>query len=162
MSVSTVVLFFFFFSSRRRHTRYWRDWSSDVCSSDLYTRCAPGVTLFEEVRPEPGAAVDQVPEECRPEEGREDQGREQGHPRPEGHGDRGAVQQTGQGCLSPPSYRQEQGGSEGTGEKPPGVVAKGDPVVRTALRPHPEAQRGGSGIQDAVHQGEEQRSEERR
>src|SRR5258707_8973275 len=29
------LLFFFFFSSRRRHTRYWRDWSSDVCSSDL-------------------------------------------------------------------------------------------------------------------------------
>src|SRR5882757_3270837 len=28
-------LSFFFFSSRRRHTRYWRDWSSDVCSSDL-------------------------------------------------------------------------------------------------------------------------------
>src|SRR5215217_8249389 len=27
--------FFFFFSSRRRHTIYWRDWSSDVCSSDL-------------------------------------------------------------------------------------------------------------------------------
>src|SRR5258707_3807394 len=26
----------FFFSSRRRHTRYWRDWSSDVCSSDLW------------------------------------------------------------------------------------------------------------------------------
>src|SRR3712207_7757874 len=25
----------FFFSSRRRHTRYGRDWSSDVCSSDL-------------------------------------------------------------------------------------------------------------------------------
>src|SRR5438445_5953098 len=29
---------FFFFSSRRRHTRYWRDWSSDVCSSDLYDK----------------------------------------------------------------------------------------------------------------------------
>src|SRR5258707_12097650 len=29
------VLCVFFFSSRRRHTRYWRDWSSDVCSSDL-------------------------------------------------------------------------------------------------------------------------------
>src|SRR5476651_2078598 len=29
------LLKFFFFSSRRRHTRYWRDWSSDVCSSDL-------------------------------------------------------------------------------------------------------------------------------
>src|SRR5690606_40874049 len=30
---------FFFFSSRRRHTRFSRDWSSDVCSSDL-----PGVS----------------------------------------------------------------------------------------------------------------------
>src|SRR2546421_12142384 len=28
-------VFFFFFSSRRRHTRSDRDWSSDVCSSDL-------------------------------------------------------------------------------------------------------------------------------
>src|SRR5699024_11877161 len=27
--------FFFFFSSRRRHTISKRDWSSDVCSSDL-------------------------------------------------------------------------------------------------------------------------------
>src|SRR5206468_9769615 len=37
--VSTVTFhlsfFFFFFSSRRRHTRSDRDWSSDVCSSDL-------------------------------------------------------------------------------------------------------------------------------
>src|SRR5207253_5938588 len=30
-----IVLCFFFFSSRRRHTRWPRDWSSDVCSSDL-------------------------------------------------------------------------------------------------------------------------------
>src|SRR5436309_1476352 len=30
--------FFFFFSSRRRHTRFSRDWSSDVCSSDLPSR----------------------------------------------------------------------------------------------------------------------------
>src|SRR3989442_9201044 len=29
---------FFFFSSRRRHTRCGRDWSSDVCSSDLGQR----------------------------------------------------------------------------------------------------------------------------
>src|SRR5437660_5717952 len=29
------MYFFFFFSSRRRHTRWPRDWSSDVCSSDL-------------------------------------------------------------------------------------------------------------------------------
>src|SRR3712207_9480244 len=36
--VMTDVRLVFFFSSRRRHTRYWRDWSSDVCSSDL-----PGV-----------------------------------------------------------------------------------------------------------------------
>src|SRR3712207_8279550 len=32
----------FFFSSRRRHTRYWRDWSSDVCSSDLAERAREG------------------------------------------------------------------------------------------------------------------------
>src|SRR5690606_40676039 len=31
------VSVFFFFSSRRRHTRFSRDWSSDVCSSDLNT-----------------------------------------------------------------------------------------------------------------------------
>src|SRR5690349_13923948 len=30
-----LFFFFFFFSSRRRHTRSLRDWSSDVCSSDL-------------------------------------------------------------------------------------------------------------------------------
>src|SRR2546429_4990097 len=36
-AVQTVsgYLLFFFFSSRRRHTRCSRDWSSDVCSSDL-------------------------------------------------------------------------------------------------------------------------------
>src|SRR3712207_3662941 len=33
-------MFCFFFSSRRRHTRYWRDWSSDVCSSDLFDAVA--------------------------------------------------------------------------------------------------------------------------
>src|SRR5690606_40323769 len=32
---SFFLFFFFFFSSRRRHTRFSRDWSSDVCSSDL-------------------------------------------------------------------------------------------------------------------------------
>src|SRR5437868_10790409 len=31
----SVFYYFFFFSSRRRHTRSKRDWSSDVCSSDL-------------------------------------------------------------------------------------------------------------------------------
>src|SRR5216683_6254514 len=33
-----VGVVFFFFSSRRRHTRSDRDWSSDVCSSDLINR----------------------------------------------------------------------------------------------------------------------------
>src|SRR5699024_11811078 len=33
--LQSVMRFFFFFSSRRRHTRSKRDWSSDVCSSDL-------------------------------------------------------------------------------------------------------------------------------
>src|SRR5256885_5259790 len=33
----------FFFSSRRRHTRLQGDWSSDVCSSDLYS---PGLILL--------------------------------------------------------------------------------------------------------------------
>src|SRR6266496_6131368 len=37
------MLIFFFFSSRRRHTRSLRDWSSDVCSSDLSEVIGPGV-----------------------------------------------------------------------------------------------------------------------
>src|SRR2546422_6004422 len=37
--------FLFFFSSRRRHTRCSRDWSSDVCSSDLTTVPAGTVTF---------------------------------------------------------------------------------------------------------------------
>src|SRR5438105_15015861 len=36
-----MFLVFFFFSSRRRHTRSTRDWSSDVCSSDLPKRDRP-------------------------------------------------------------------------------------------------------------------------
>src|SRR3712207_3286568 len=36
MTVLLLYVSCFFFSSRRRHTRYWRDWSSDVCSSDLH------------------------------------------------------------------------------------------------------------------------------
>src|SRR5438093_9214620 len=38
----TGFFFFFFFSSRRRHTRLVSDWSSDVCSSDLY-----GITALD-------------------------------------------------------------------------------------------------------------------
>src|SRR2546429_4922760 len=35
VSFSMDSILVFFFSSRRRHTRCSRDWSSDVCSSDL-------------------------------------------------------------------------------------------------------------------------------
>src|SRR6266511_4984922 len=37
-----LIVIFFFFSSRRRHTRFSRDWSSDVCSSDLWSWIDPG------------------------------------------------------------------------------------------------------------------------
>src|SRR6266536_480971 len=40
------MYFFFFFSSRRRHTRSTRDWSSDVCSSDLGCRRPQRQTLW--------------------------------------------------------------------------------------------------------------------
>src|SRR5690625_5516628 len=39
---SYMLFFFFFFSSRRRHTRWPRDWSSDVCSSDLVAHVRAG------------------------------------------------------------------------------------------------------------------------
>src|SRR5207253_1743999 len=35
LNIMRSSVFYFFFSSRRRHTRWPRDWSSDVCSSDL-------------------------------------------------------------------------------------------------------------------------------
>src|SRR5256884_7817636 len=47
-------IFFFFFSSRRRHTRCSRDWSSDVCSSDLLE----SVVLHAFVSVRPGAPTD--------------------------------------------------------------------------------------------------------
>src|SRR2546422_2746447 len=40
----------FFFSSRRRHTRCSRDWSSDVCSSDLFSRQALIAALLADAR----------------------------------------------------------------------------------------------------------------
>src|SRR5207245_3619837 len=45
----------FFFSSRRRHTRCYRDWSSDVCSSDLGQKaldvgCGVGTTAIQMAR----------------------------------------------------------------------------------------------------------------
>src|SRR5699024_12185439 len=39
------IISYFFFSSRRRHTRSKRDWSSDVCSSDLHGTLAMSFIL---------------------------------------------------------------------------------------------------------------------
>src|SRR2546428_4736510 len=53
--VTEVLRLFFFFSSRRRHTRSDRDWSSDVCSSDLRAVIVEGqksVLAFGARRPE--------------------------------------------------------------------------------------------------------------
>src|SRR5687768_17622795 len=44
LCVFVCCFFFFFFSSRRRHTRCSRDWSSDVCSSDLTASAGGGGT----------------------------------------------------------------------------------------------------------------------
>ena len=48
----------FFFSSRRRHTRLRRDWSSDVCSSDLHEAAAFGHKEIAELLIAAGADVD--------------------------------------------------------------------------------------------------------
>src|SRR5690606_39694013 len=52
------IVICFFFSSRRRHTRFSRDWSSDVCSSDLHESDLFGARLVTtESR---GALVDET------------------------------------------------------------------------------------------------------
>src|SRR6266511_6229638 len=52
----------FFFSSRRRHTRFSRDWSSDVCSSDLGCHMtAPDALWWELVDPGNGEPVPAEP-----------------------------------------------------------------------------------------------------
>src|SRR5207253_551986 len=45
LSISVLTDLYFFFSSRRRHTRWPRDWSSDVCSSDLFEPDGDAVTV---------------------------------------------------------------------------------------------------------------------
>src|SRR5215469_12293111 len=49
-------MFFFFFSSRRRHTRSLRDWSSDVCSSDLAAAPSNYVAVAMEAAVPPGCS----------------------------------------------------------------------------------------------------------
>src|SRR5690606_40609648 len=80
------ILLVFFFSSRRRHTRFSRDWSSDVCSSDLPAAVSdvpasisaqatsptpestPAAVEPEPavVEPEPAPVLDQQPEPVQP------------------------------------------------------------------------------------------------
>src|SRR5690606_39629351 len=65
----------FFVSSRRRHTRFSRDWSSDVCSSDLVVVFAATKLLIRSI---PGDPIDailaetgaSIPREARSEERR--------------------------------------------------------------------------------------------
>src|SRR5207245_4513363 len=52
-----VVIVFFFFSSRRRHTRCYRDSSSDVCSSDLAKLRPSGHDISENFSRDNGAAI---------------------------------------------------------------------------------------------------------
>src|SRR5206468_7976769 len=54
------VMFVFFFSSRRRHTRSDRDWSSDVCSSDLPTGSGKTTTLYSCINQIKGEGVNIV------------------------------------------------------------------------------------------------------
>src|SRR5256885_2715229 len=51
------VCCFFFFSSRRRHTRLQGDWSSDVCSSDLFVDERGGLSFADD---QLGAVLDFV------------------------------------------------------------------------------------------------------
>src|SRR5690606_40375514 len=48
-----------FFSSRRRHTRFSRDWSSDVCSSDLERLVGPGDQEHVAVEPKGGLVMNE-------------------------------------------------------------------------------------------------------
>src|SRR5436305_7714501 len=69
--IQILLLAYFFFSSRRRHTRCGRDWSSDVCSSDLTfildSLCAVG-------RPRPRSRTGSIPA-SRPDRRNADTGR---------------------------------------------------------------------------------------
>src|SRR6266511_5814308 len=59
------MIIFFFFSSRRRHTSFSRDWSSDVCSSDLASERSRTVPTNTQVPPAPGSPTDARSEERR-------------------------------------------------------------------------------------------------
>src|ERR1039457_5265911 len=105
---------FFFFSSRRRHTRLQDDWSSDVCSSDMFW-LSQSLPLDEEN--EPGAEGPQEP---------------QG-----GAGAIPATFQEGQPAASPPGMSQVRGA--GTGRVPPaGTPGPQQPGIPNQTAPTPQ------------------------
>src|SRR5271170_6343051 len=67
--VHEAYLRFFFFSSRRRHTRSTRDWSSDVCSSDLIAQAGSrgkvGFRTVKSILPDVVNRIDERSEERR-------------------------------------------------------------------------------------------------
>src|SRR5438874_5199734 len=95
----------FFFSSRRRHTSSLRDWSSDVCSSDLTQARRPRAASSDLSARR--AAGDQANDGCAEQEaergGGRGRGRTEGKPRHE----------TPFPALGPFSHRHLQGGGEG-------------------------------------------------
>src|SRR5258707_6202991 len=95
----------FLYSSRGRHTRYWRDWSSDVCSSDLLQRRAvvlvadglPAVFQADDAQPAVGQGQPRLFEEAvfiRP---AVDDGLGHG---PDGAGGRSGERRVGERCRS--------------------------------------------------------------
>src|SRR5690625_7303532 len=94
----------FFFSSRRRHTRWPRDWSSDVCSSDL------AVKTFETVKEEAG---DDAPEEFAEETGLDYSEKEDGN-----YSLRSEERRVGKECRSrgwpEPDKKKKKGVEEGS------------------------------------------------
>src|SRR5690625_6209886 len=52
------IIINFFFSSRRRHTRWPRDWSSDVCSSDLLVGLVLQLDQAQELVVRPGVGIE--------------------------------------------------------------------------------------------------------
>src|SRR5690625_7815338 len=93
----------FFFSSRRRHTRWPRDWSSDVCSSDLIELRARNEP---ELDPDTGLPFNQRRLLDCLREGAERFGWAERDPRPRSHHQDGWLIGTGVASATYPAFRQ--------------------------------------------------------
>src|SRR5690625_5020567 len=122
ISLCVCSFLFFFFSSRRRHTRWPRDWSSDVCSSDFNNPFASSQGMPRPgQRPRPGGAE----QGGRP-QGREGAPRSGGGPRP-GMPTPGIMRQHSHGGLADARPAGGPGG-RGRGGRPGGGPGGGGPV----------------------------------